>query len=157
MRQRIMLNGRDIQSLQQVTRSPDAPEGSLDPAHFQPVVEAQSGDGGIWVCPREGEAPEHAVRGMQYPVHIDRTSLQPYVILLRAGQPDEVRYEIPIAPRHADGGMNPDFDTGANPGRPPARSGGWRRGHSARRVRAGVIGIGHLTSHRGTPQGVPLE
>lgn len=121
VRQRVMLNGRDIASIEHVERVATQETNSLEPNDFAPVAESQSGPGGSWVAPAVN-TPEHAVAGVRYPVHIHPQTLVPYVILRAAYDQDgqrveseEVQYALqaaPPAPR--------DFGPGASgqPNRP---------------------------------------
>jgi hypothetical protein len=94
MRTRVSLSGRAIKRVQRVVRKADAAPNSMSPADFEPEILPQSGQGGIWVAPTQN-TPDGAVAGASYPVHIDPTSLDRYVILsiAREGR-SEVRYAL---------------------------------------------------------------
>ena len=60
------------------------------PEMFVSAVEIQAGEGGTWIAPTEN-APEGAVAGQRYPVHIDTPTLGRYVILRAT---PEIRFQI---------------------------------------------------------------
>lgn len=115
VRQRVMLNGRDVLEVEHVQRKPDVDANTMDAADFEPVAEIQSGQGGLWTAP-EQNTPEHAVAGVRYPVHINPQTLRPYVILQAEREEpavEEIRYEIPMPerPGHRFGGhVNPTVE-----------------------------------------------
>lgn len=84
MRTRVMLSGRRVQSVEMVQPVAEAPAGTTDPLDFEPVVEVQHGEYGLWTAPTEGELVEGAEPGMKYPVHVEPTDLQRYVVLRAA-------------------------------------------------------------------------
>jgi hypothetical protein len=60
------------------------------PEMFVSAVEIQAGEGGTWIAPTEN-VPEGAVAGQRYPVHIDTSTLNRFVILRVS---PEIRFQI---------------------------------------------------------------
>lgn len=109
VRRRRIYNGSEIASLEEV-RSVVGEDHGLDPANFEPVLHVQRGRHGSLHRFTEGNAPEGAVTGLDYPVHTDPArahGFQKYVILRVAqpavgdepGSPEQRFYlERPVSP-----------------------------------------------------------
>jgi hypothetical protein len=133
-RGRRIVNPRHIVSLDRVRPVAGAPEGTLDPTHFELEPEMQRGRFGAWTCPDTvpAHAPEGLVAGASYPVHRDTTGYGERYVVARAAQmvngavdEQEVRFfidrsaEDPLAPvtsATADTDFGEDVDEGSYSG-----------------------------------------
>lgn len=90
MRSRRLINGREIVDMQIVepqTERADEARATLRADLFDPVTEPQGGEAGIWVAPDNEDRPELAVAGARYPVHVNPSTLDRYVILRAGDEP----------------------------------------------------------------------
>jgi hypothetical protein len=82
-RERMLVNGAEIVSLQQV--EPTTEDHGYEPDHFQPVAVAQRGPRGVYRVPEE-DAPEEVTAaggtpGMEFPKHRDEMSFRDFIFL----------------------------------------------------------------------------
>jgi hypothetical protein len=92
LRQRQMISGRDVRSIEQVEPTEFRQPGDLSPASFQPVAILQKGQFGNWKAPNEN-TPAGAVPGVEYPIKREPASLMRYVTLKVASDGvDEVKF-----------------------------------------------------------------
>ena len=99
MRERELIDGRHIVSLQQVEPKPGLTmPHEYEPSRFQPVVLMKEGEYGLWRVPTGTTAESEGVVAMpdvDYPQHRDARSLRDFVILRAANEAEdisEVRY-----------------------------------------------------------------
>lgn len=84
LRQRLMLNGKNIISIEQVESMVGDAHG-YNPDNFREVTVMQKGKNGLYKVPETG-GPEGVPVGTEFPIHRDEHSLRRYVIL-RKGNP----------------------------------------------------------------------
>lgn len=117
MRRLRAINGRAIKEMEMVQpKAGFEVSHLLDPENFEPTPVMQEGRFGLWLCPDDDTAPEGAVRGMTYPIHVDSESLGRFVYL---SINPEIRYDIPVPVP----GVNPG-EEGQGRNAPPPRSEG---------------------------------